>query len=156
MKLSLGELAEALETHSAAAVVATRTALKEGAEIVKVKAQDAIGHYQEAKGDVPAWAPLSDATKADRVAEGFTEDDPLLRTGELRDSIEVRPVDDDAVLVGVFDPAMETVAAAMEYGYHNVRANKFVAPRSFIRGTAFEQSEVVGGMIERAFIESME
>lgn len=157
MKLdSLGELAEILEARSAAAVVATRRALKEGAEIVKTEAQGEIGRYQPARGETPAWAPLSPATQEDRVAKGFTPDDPLLRTGELRDSIEVRPVSDDAMLVGVFNPAMETIAASMEYGYFNVRARKFVAPRSFIRGSAFEKAEEVGALIERAFIGSME
>ena len=157
MKLdSLGALAEILEARSAAAVVATRKALKEGAELVKAEAQDVIGHYQPAKGDVPAWAPLSPATQEDRVAKGFTPDDPLLRSGELRDSIEVRPVDDDAMLVGVFDPEMQTIAAAMEFGYINVRAGRFVEPRSFITGTAFKKASEVGELIERAFIESME
>lgn len=157
MKLnSLGALADVLEARSAAAIAATRAALKEGAELVKAEAQNSIGTYQPARGDTPAWAPLSEATKADRVAKGFTPDDPLLRTGELRDSIGVRPIDDDALLVGVFDPELQTIAASMEFGYHNVRAGKVVSPRSFIRGTAFEQGPVVGALIESAFIESME
>lgn len=157
MKLdSLGALADILERRSAAAVVSTRIALKEGAELVKTAAQEAIGSYQSAKGDVPAWAPLSEATQEDRVAKGFTADDPLLRTGELKDSIEARPVDENAVLVGVFDPAMERIAASMEFGYYNVRAQTMVAPRSFIRGTAFEKAPEVGALIERAFIKSME
>lgn len=156
MKLdSLGALAEILEARSADAIVATRKALAEGAELVKTAAQEAIGHYQSAKGDVPAWAPLTEATQEDRVAKGFTPDDPLLRTGKLRDSIAVREVDEDAMLVGVFDPEMETVAAAMEYGYFNVRANRPVEPRSFIRGTAFEKAEEVGALIGNAFIASM-
>lgn len=157
MKLdSLGALADVLEARSATAVAATRTALKEGAELVKTEAQAKIGTYQPAAGDLPAWAPLSPATQEDRVAKGFTADDPLLRTGELRDSIEIRPVDADAILVGVFDPAMQTIAAAMEFGYYNVRAQRAVAPRSFIRGTAVEQAVPVGELIERAFIKSIE
>lgn len=152
MKLdSFSALAEALERRSIAAVTAARTALKVGAELVKTAAQESIGSYQPAKGDVPAWAPLSSATQEDRVAKGFTADDPLLRTGDLRDSIEIRPVGDDDVLVGVFDPEMQTIAAAMEYGYYNVRAQKAVPPRSFIRGTAFEKAPEVGALIERAY-----
>ena len=157
MKLdSLGALADILQARSVAAVKATRTALREGAELVKTAAQECIGEYQPAKGDVPAWEPLSPVTQADRVAKGFTPDDPLLRTGGLRDSIEVRPVTEDEILVGVFDPEMQTIAGAMEYGYNNVRAARHVAPRSFIRGTAFEKGPVVGALIERAYIESME
>jgi hypothetical protein len=157
MKLnSLGALADVLEARSAAAVKATRTALREGAELVKVAARDCIGKYQPAKGDIPAWAPLSAATQADRVSKGFMPDDPLLRTGALRDAIEIRPVGDDAMLVGVFDPELETIAAAMEFGYFNVRANRVVPPRSFIRGTVSEQGGIVAALIGRAFIESME
>jgi hypothetical protein len=154
--LSFGELAESLEAHATAAVAAAHTALKAGAELVKTEAQAKLGHYQGAAGDTPAWAPLSEATQADRVAKGFTPDDPLLRTGELRDSIEIRPVTEDEIEVGVFDGEMQTIAAAMEFGYHNVRANKIVAPRSFIRSTAFEQAVPVGELIEHAFNESME
>src|SRR5580700_3121910 len=113
MKLdSLGALADILEVRSKAAIAATRTALKEGAELVKTAAQECIGSYQPAKSDVPAWAPLSPATQEDRVAKGFTPDDPLLRSGELRNSIETRPIGDEAVLVGVFDEEMQTVAGA--------------------------------------------
>lgn len=153
---SFGALAELLEERAAAAVSSARAALKEGAAIVKGEAQAKIGEYQPAVGDLPAWAPLSPATQEDRVAKGFTADDPLLRSGELRDSIEVRAVAEDEILVGVFDPEMQTIAAAMEYGYYNVRAQKVVPPRSFIRGTAIEQAVPVGELIERAFIESME
>lgn len=153
---SFGELADVLEARIVKALAAGRAALLEGAEIVKTAAQEVIGEYQPAKGDVPAWAPLSPATQEDRIAQGYTPDDPLERSGALRESIEVRPVDADAVLVGVFDPELEIVAAAMEFGFYNVRANKIVAPRSFIRGTAFEKSPEVGALIERRFIEGME
>jgi hypothetical protein len=153
---SLGALADALERAAITALDAARSGLLEGAELVKTAAQECIGQYQPAKGDVPEWAPLSPATQDDRVAQGFSADDPLLRTGALRDSIEVKPVEPDAVLVGVFDPEVEVIAKAMEFGYHNVRANRIVPPRSFIRGTAFEKSPEVVSLIERRFIEGME
>ena len=58
------------------------------ADIVKQDAQVKIGVYQEAAGQFPAWAPLADSTVADRISKGFSPLEPLLRTGELRDSIE--------------------------------------------------------------------
>jgi hypothetical protein len=151
---SFGELADLLEGRIAAARVAMPLALLEGAELVKDDAQHRIGEYQSEAGDLPAWAPLTDATKADRLAKGFTEDDPLLRTGDLRKAIETRPAP-EGVLVGVFDPEMETIAAAMEYGYFNVRAQKLIAPRSFIRAAAFMLAEAVGKLIGRRFGEVM-
>jgi HK97 gp10 family phage protein len=50
--------------------------------------------------------PLTDAPVADRVSKGFTPDDPLLRTGELQDSI-VHEVGDWQATIGSLDPVME-------------------------------------------------
>ncbi|QTD88738.1 hypothetical protein [Burkholderia anthina] len=53
-------------------------------------AKSEIGEYQPAVGPFDAWPELADATKEDRVRQGFAENDPLLRTGEMRDSISRR------------------------------------------------------------------
>lgn len=45
-----------------------------------------FGEYQDGFGVYPEWPELAKATKEDRVARGFTENDPLLRSGALRDS----------------------------------------------------------------------
>ncbi|WP_042298954.1 hypothetical protein [Paraburkholderia kururiensis] len=50
-------------------------------------AKEEIGKYQPQVGPFDAWPELADATKEDRLAHGFTENDPLLRSGEMRDSI---------------------------------------------------------------------
>ena len=55
---------------------------------VEKTAKGEFGTYQPTSGSFPAWAELSDETKAQRVAQGFTENDPLLRSGELRDAVE--------------------------------------------------------------------
>lgn len=49
-------------------------------------ARKEYGVYQPSVDQFPAWAELADATKADRVRQGFTENDPLLRSGALRDA----------------------------------------------------------------------
>jgi len=52
-------------------------------EFLTLKAKEKFGHYpSEIK-----WEDLSDATKKDRVRKGFTENDPLLRDGTLRESV---------------------------------------------------------------------
>lgn len=48
-----------------------------------------IGDYQNAAGPFAGWAELADATKDDRVRRGFSENDPGLRTGAMRDSIGI-------------------------------------------------------------------
>lgn len=66
---------------------AQRRAMEGAAIIVETEAKAELGHYQGVAGPFPAWPELADATKADRVAQGFTENDPGLRSGAMRDSI---------------------------------------------------------------------
>lgn len=61
---------------------------KEGRQLAK-EAQALLGHYQrEDTGPFPGWAELADSTQADRARHGYTPNDPLLRDGTLRDSID--------------------------------------------------------------------
>jgi len=41
------------------------------------------GKYQDGAGDYPDWKDLDDQTKARRARGGFTENEPLLASGEL-------------------------------------------------------------------------
>jgi phage gpG-like protein len=56
--------------------------IEQACKIVQKKAKAAIGKEHE------AWAPLAESTIADKQKHGFATPKPLLRTGELRDSIE--------------------------------------------------------------------
>jgi hypothetical protein len=67
--------------------IAIRSTLGKCAKAVEVEAKSEIGHYQDEAGPFAAWADLADSTKEDRVRKGYTEDDPGLRSGEMRDSI---------------------------------------------------------------------
>jgi hypothetical protein len=60
---------------------ARKEALEVGAKMIEAEAKHVIGTH------LFDWPPLAESTKADRVAKGFAEDEPLLRTGETRDSI---------------------------------------------------------------------
>jgi hypothetical protein len=62
---------------------ANHHSLEQGAKLVEKQAKDYIGTYDV----TPRWAELADSTKKDRVRKGFSANEPLLRTGELRDSI---------------------------------------------------------------------
>ena len=63
-------------------------ALEKVAVVVEKRAKEKIGEYQDQTGPFIAWPELEDATKEDRVRQGYTEDDPGLRSGQMRDSIE--------------------------------------------------------------------
>ena len=56
--------------------------VEKACKIVQARAKSAIGRDHE------LWAPLATSTIADKQAHGFPTPKPLLRTGELRDSIE--------------------------------------------------------------------
>jgi hypothetical protein len=51
-------------------------------ELAEQIAVHAIGHEHD------GWAPLAESTIKDKAAKGFAVPDPLLRTGEMRDSIK--------------------------------------------------------------------
>jgi hypothetical protein len=57
------------------------------AVLVEAEAKKELGTYQSEGGPFAAWPELADATKDDRVKKGFSENEPGLRTGDMRDSI---------------------------------------------------------------------
>lgn len=62
---------------------ATHNMLEVAGQMVEDEAKRLIGTYDYN----PRWPELADATKQDRVDKGFPENEPGLRTGEMRDSI---------------------------------------------------------------------
>jgi hypothetical protein len=55
-------------------------------QIIEKDAAAQIGHYQDAHGEYPAWAPLAESTEEEKARLGFPADAPLERTGALKDS----------------------------------------------------------------------
>ena len=107
--------------------------LEESAQMIEKRAKDKIGEYQAAAGQFAAWAPLTQSTKEDRVRQGFPDDEPLLRTGGMRDSIEHKSDSQEAHIGSDSDIAK----------YQELGTSK-IPPRSFLGGAAFEKaSEVV-------------
>lgn len=82
---SLGAFANHLGTLTIEPFI--RDALEQIGQRVEATAKAEFGIYQPEVGDFEAWKELADATKADRVHQGYPEDTPLLRSGETRDSI---------------------------------------------------------------------
>jgi hypothetical protein len=83
---------EAFAEHLAKVVFAEHEAklmaMDKATKIVQKEAKAEIGVYQDAIGDIPGWAELADSTKADRVRLGYSENDPGLRSGATRDSVQ--------------------------------------------------------------------
>jgi hypothetical protein len=133
--MTAGELADLIQSQIKRLPWAATAGAIAGAKIIQEDAKARIGHYQGAVGEFPAWAPLADATKADRVRKGFSEDDPLLRSGELRDAIEVRPHREGAI-VGIFEGAIAKIAVWMELGSRHAPPRPFLGPATIIKGEA--------------------
>ena len=110
---------------------------KIGKHVEKV-AKSEFGMYQPAVGPFKAWEELSPVTKKDRVDKGFTPNDPLLRSGKLRESIGHK-VDGHTVVIGSTDEAMVTQELG---GYLTDRnGNKHVVPPRSVLGPSVIRSE---------------
>lgn len=68
--------------------VAAVAALDAAARSIESQAKSEIGTYQrDDMGPFAPWEELKQATQQERERLGFTPNDPLLRTGDLRDSL---------------------------------------------------------------------
>lgn len=88
---------------------------------IEETAKEEIGVYQPAYGPFDAWALLAESTKADRVRQGYSEDEPLLRSGELRESIQSEVVGLAAIL-----------GTKSEIGFWQEVGTEHIPPRPFI------------------------
>lgn len=100
--------------------------LKQATKIVRDDAQARIGTYQGAAGPFNAWQPLANSTIADRINKGFTPNDPLLRSGELRDSITSQVHGDKAIVGSASD-----IALYQEVGTATIPPRPFLGPAAF-------------------------
>ncbi len=111
-------------------------ALHKAAELVEGAAKAAIGEYQSAAGPFKAWPELADATKADRAAKGFAPDDPLLRTGALRGSIE-----------SAVSGRQAAVGSNADTAVYQELGTKSIPPRPFLGPALFNNADKVAGII---------
>lgn len=114
---SLASFAHFFEERTAAVVPVGKLVIAESARMLYEKTRRTYGSHK--------LADLAQATQADRVAQGYTPNDPLLRDGSLlRDSLEFE-VGEDFAAVGSSEP----IAAYHEYGYINARTGTSVPAR---------------------------
>jgi HK97 gp10 family phage protein len=107
-------------------------------QIVQKKAKAAIGREHE------EWAPLAPSTLADKAKHGFATPKPLLRTGELRDSIEYT-VNGNEGCVGTDNKA----APFLEFGTSKM------PPRSFLVSSAISSEDKIHRMAAAATIAAL-
>jgi phage gpG-like protein len=128
----MAAFAEQLLTLAVAEHEAAQASLEQGAKLIEKRAKNKIGEYQEQVGPFIAWPELAESTKSDRAAQGFPEDEPLLRTGEMRDSIGHQVGEGEAVIGSNDDRAVW-----QELG------TAHIPPRSFLGGAAAEKAHEI-------------
>ena len=117
-------------------VEADRLALDKSTALIQKHAKAKIGEYQEAAGPFASWAPLAVSTVAEKQALGYAPpDNPLLRTGEMRASIQ-RNFNAIEGHVGSDDPVMEW----QELG------TRHIPPRSALGAAAIEKGDEVAAI----------
>lgn len=139
MSFTLGGFATRLLEMEVDIKSAEEAILEKVARLVEKRAKKAIGTYDF------GWTPLAESTKADRERQGYAADKPLLRTGELRDSIghvTTRENGQAVAYIGTSDP----IAKFQELGTSKI------PPRSFLAAAAMQSEQEVHRMIERAII----
>lgn len=143
-EFSILSFIEHLGVMGAELVVAEAEGLHKAAEIVKAEAKASVGEYQPQSGPFAAWAPLADATKVDRVSQGYPEDEPELRSGALRDSIE------STVLPNMREAEVGSDSDVMVY---QELGTAKMPPRSILGGAAARrEQDVVDLLSDRAVI----
>jgi phage gpG-like protein len=120
---SFGAFAEHLITRQVATVVAVHEGLEHVARAIEKTAKEEIGVYQPEVGPFPAWPALAEATVDDRIRQGYSADEPLLREGDLRDSIS-HEVDGLEAVIG----STSDVAVWQELGTSSIPPRPFLGP----------------------------
>lgn len=96
---------------------ARRTALMIAAAAIATEAKRVLGTYDY------GWPQLADATQADREKHGYPANEPLLRDGTLRDSIQWTLVSDREAQIG----SDLDIAVYQELGTGKIPARSFLA-----------------------------
>ena len=118
MASHVGRAAASLPAGIAAALAAT-------GEAAASQAREKMGIYQDGVGPFPAWPELASSTQIERVELGFSANEPLLRTGELRDSIGFAV---NALSVTIGSPLDKAVKMELGDPGASVPARPFLGP----------------------------
>ncbi len=135
--MTLGGLAAVL-TRAAVADFALKDAMEAVGVLVETESKRVIGTYEL------GWPQLAQATQADRVSQGFSANEPLLRTGEMRDSIG-HIAEPRSVSIGSNDDK----AVWQELGTATIPA------RSFLMGAALHKKDEILHIVGDAAVQRL-
>lgn len=120
---SLGAFAEHIISNALKRQAILQDGLHKAAEAVVKIAKSEVGEYQPAIGPFLEWEQLAESTEEDKARQGYREDAPLERTGELRESYrsEVHGLE---AIAGSTDP----VAYWQEVGTPHIPPREVIGP----------------------------
>ncbi|HQT89701.1 MAG TPA: hypothetical protein PK677_14330 [Acidiphilium sp.] len=149
--LSIMDAVAEIVRAGALMVVEQHEAMEASAVLIEDRAKDIIGHYQTETGPFDVWKPLADSTRDEKQRLGYAPpDNPLLRTGEMRDSIG-----HDAETMRAVVGSDDDKAIWQELGTHgpNPGADGYhVPPRSFLGAAAFQKQDEVAELLGEAVV----
>lgn len=94
MNTTLFGLRDSLSSEASRLHEAIANELEAQGAAIEASAKSKFGGYQT------GWTPLAESTMAERQRLGFAPDDPLFRSGGLRDAVHHK-VEGDTVFIGV-------------------------------------------------------
>lgn len=115
-----------------------RVAIEAMAALICDEAKRVLGSYDY------GWQQLAPSTQADRVQHGFPANEPLLRSGELRDSIDYTVISNHEAEVG----SNLDVAVFQELGTIHIPPRSFLAAAAAHEGN--DAAKVAGKIIAEA------
>ncbi|WP_376092819.1 phage virion morphogenesis protein [Roseomonas sp. CCTCC AB2023176] len=121
--MTLSALARQMALAAASAARGEARGLKAAGQMLEEEARASLGTYQAAAAPFPRWADLKDATIADRLRHGFSANEPLKRSGDLRDTIH-HEVKGRTVHVFTRSP----IAPHHEFGTRRMAPRPFLGP----------------------------
>lgn len=148
--MDLAEAAAKFAEIGLAEAIALHEGLDRAAACVEKRAKAEIGTYQPAVGEFPEWPELAPSTQSERERKGFTPNDPLLRTGELRDSISHETHGLEAVIGSTSDIMIYQELGTVMNGKVHVPARPVLGPAVFQEKETIERligAAAVGGII---------
>ena len=150
---SLADLARQFQRVNVALSKEIDRSLEEIGKYVTTVAQAKIGDQQPSvsspQGEgFPLWEPLKDETEAEKVALGYAAGEPLLREGDMRDSIGFE-------VSGTYEAEAVTVGATDKKAEFHEFGTASIPPRPFL-GAAMAQTmneniDTLMHGVERAF-----
>lgn len=147
---SLGEMAMELALRVPMIAIELHAGLDVIARKIEKDAKAEIGTYQDAVGPFPGWSELADATKDDRIRQGYSENDPLLRSGQRMDDI-THAVEGLEAAIGTPQSALTAqIAVYEEFGTTKEPARPVLGPAAFKNKTTIQKlvgAAAVAGLI---------